>query len=281
MDNLTINIKGKLLDFSTPWVMGIVNITPDSFYADSRTFHADQIHRRVESLLENGADAIDLGGYSSRPGADDVTPEEEYCRLASALEIIRRHHPDTIVSIDTFRADVARRCVIDWDADIINDISGGDLDPEMWHTVAELKVPYILMHMRGTPDTMQQMCLYSDVTTDVIKDLAQKADKLHQLGVTDIILDPGFGFAKDTNQNFRLMAELRQFKRLGMPLLVGISHKSMIYKALGITPEEALNGTTVLHTVALFNGADILRVHEPREAKEAVKLIRLLNQNSL
>lgn len=280
MKNLSINIKGKLHYFHNPWVMGIVNVTPDSFYADSRTFDSQSIYNRIADLIEQGADAIDIGGYSSRPGAADVSAQEEYSRLASALEIIRKHFPDTIVSIDTFRADVARKCVSDWQADIINDISGGIADPEMWNTVAELKVPYILMHMRGTPKTMQSLCDYSDVTADVIKDLAAKIDKMRQLGIADIIIDPGFGFAKTLEQNYTLMSELQEFKRLDMPLLVGISHKSMIYKALDIKPENALNGTTVLNTIALSKGADILRVHDVKEAKEAVKITKLLNKNS-
>lgn len=280
MKNLSINIKGKLHYFHNPWVMGIVNVTPDSFYADSRTFDSQSIYNRIANLIEQGADAIDIGGYSSRPGAADVSAQEEYSRLASALEIIRKHFPDTIVSIDTFRADVARKCVSDWQADIINDISGGIADPEMWNTVAELKVPYILMHMRGTPKTMQSLCDYSDVTADVIKDLAAKIDKMRQLGIADIIIDPGFGFAKTLEQNYTLMSELQEFKRLNMPLLVGISHKSMIYKALDIKPENALNGTTVLNTIALAKGADILRVHDVKEAKEAVKITKLINENS-
>lgn len=280
MKNLSINIKGKLHYFHNPWVMGIVNVTPDSFYADSRTFDSQSIYNRIADLIEQGADAIDIGGYSSRPGAADVSAQEEYSRLASALEIIRKHFPDTIVSIDTFRADVARKCVLDWQADIINDISGGIADPEMWNTVAELKVPYILMHMRGTPKTMQSLCDYSDVTADIIKDLAAKIDKMRQLGIADIIIDPGFGFAKTLEQNYTLMSELQEFKRLDMPLLVGISHKSMIYKALDIKPENALNGTTVLNTIALAKGADILRVHDVKEAKEAVKITKLINENS-
>lgn len=280
MKNLSINIKGKLHYFHNPWVMGIVNVTPDSFYADSRTFDSQSIYNRIANLIEQGADAIDIGGYSSRQGAADVSAQEEYSRLASALEIIRKHFPDTIVSIDTFRADVARKCVSDWQADIINDISGGIADPEMWNTVAELKVPYILMHMRGTPKTMQSLCDYSDVTADVIKDLADKTDKMRQLGIADIIIDPGFGFAKTLEQNYTLMSELQEFKRLDMPLLVGISRKSMIYKALDIKPENALNGTTVLNTIALAKGADILRVHDVKEAKEAVKITKLINENS-
>lgn len=277
MSNVMINIKGKLHDFSHPWVMGIVNVTPDSFYSRSRTFSSDAVLGRVERMLEDGADAIDIGGYSSRPGADEVSAEEEYARLASGLEIIRKRYPDVIVSVDTFRASVARKCVAEWDIDIINDISGGDLDVDMWQTVADLKVPYILMHMRGRPETMQAQTEYVDVTAEVIKSLAFKVAKLHEIGVNDIILDPGFGFAKTIEQNYQLLGELQEFHRMGLPLLVGVSHKSMIYKALNVTPDEALNGTVVLNTIALMKGANILRVHEVREAKEAVKLVGLMN----
>lgn len=281
MDNLSINIKGTLHYFHSPWVMGIVNVTPDSFFAESRTTDIDSIRRRIDTIVEHGADAIDIGGYSSRPGADNISADEEYSRLAKGLEIIRKYHPQTIISVDTFRADVARKCICEWDIDIINDISGGDLDPMMWQTVAELKTPYILMHMKGTPDKMQQLCQYNDVTTEVIKDLAFKTDKLHSLGVTDIIIDPGFGFAKNIDQNYRLMAELNQFKKFNMPILVGISNKSMIYKILQTTPQHALNGTTVLNTIALLNGANILRVHDVKQAKETVKLVDTLKNNSL
>ena len=260
--------------------MGILNVTPDSFFAESRTIETDDIRRRVDDLISQGADIIDIGGYSSRPGAPEVSTDEEYSRLARGLEAIRKYHPDTLISVDTFRADVARRCVSDWEADIINDISGGNLDAEMWPTVAELQVPYILMHMRGTPSSMQSLCDYNDVTADVIRDLAFKIDAMHQLGIADIIVDPGFGFAKDINQNYQLMAELDQFKQLNAPLLVGISRKSMIYRPLDITPQTAINGTTVLNTFALLHGANILRVHDVKEAVEAVKIIDLIKQNT-
>jgi dihydropteroate synthase len=269
MNHLSINIKGSLHHFHKPWVMGILNVTPDSFFAESRTIESDDIRRRVDDLISQGADIIDIGGYSSRPGAPEVSTDEEYSRLARGLEAIRKYHPDTLISVDTFRADVARRCVSDWEADIINDISGGNLDAEMWPTVAELQVPYILMHMRGTPSSMQSLCDYNDVTADVIRDLAFKIDAMHQLGIADIIVDPGFGFAKDINQNYQLMAELDQFKQLNAPLLVGISRKSMIYRPLDITPQTAINGTTVLNTFALLHGANILRVHDVKEAVEA------------
>ena len=280
MNHLSINIKGALRHFHKPWVMGILNITPDSFFAESRTIETDDIRRRVDDLISQGTDIIDIGGYSSRPGAPEVSADEEYSRLARGLEAIRKYHPDTLISVDTFRADVARRCVSDWEADIINDISGGNLDAEMWPTVAELQVPYILMHMRGTPSSMQSLCDYNDVTADVIRDLAFKIDAMHQLGIADIIVDPGFGFAKDINQNYQLMAELDQFKQLNAPLLVGISRKSMIYRPLDITPQTAINGTTVLNTFALLHGANILRVHDVKEAVEAVKIIDLIKQNT-
>ncbi|MBO7165680.1 MAG: dihydropteroate synthase [Muribaculaceae bacterium] len=280
MNHLSINIKGSLHHFHKPWVMGILNVTPDSFFAESRTIETDDIRRRIDDLISQGADIIDIGGYSSRPGAPEVSADEEYSRLARGLEAIRKYHPDTLISVDTFRADVARRCVSDWEADIINDISGGNLDAEMWSTVAELQVPYILMHMRGTPSSMQSLCDYNDVTADVIRDLAFKIDAMHQLGIADIIVDPGFGFAKDINQNYQLMAELDQFKQLNAPLLVGISRKSMIYRPLDITPQTAINGTTVLNTFALLHGANILRVHDVKEAVEAVKIIDLIKQNT-
>lgn len=280
MNHLSINIKGSLHHFHKPWVMGILNVTPDSFFAESRTIETDDIRRRIDDLIFQGADIIDIGGYSSRPGAPEVSADEEYSRLARGLEAIRKYHPDTLISVDTFRADVARRCVSDWEADIINDISGGNLDAEMWPTVAELQVPYILMHMRGTPSSMQSLCDYNDVTADVIRDLAFKIDAMHQLGIADIIVDPGFGFAKDINQNYQLMAELDQFKQLNAPLLVGISRKSMIYRPLDITPQTAINGTTVLNTFALLHGANILRVHDVKEAVEAVKIIDLIKQNT-
>jgi dihydropteroate synthase len=273
----SVNLNGKLYDFDSPKIMGIINVTPDSFYADSRSFTTEVIKPRIDKLLSEGADMLDIGGYSTRPGAVDITPQEEFDRLARALEVIRRDYPDTIVSIDTFRAEVARRCIEGFHADIINDVAGGTLDPEIWDVVAEHKVPYILMHMRGTPNTMQTLTDYEDVTRDVILDLAQKVDQLHAKGVADIILDPGFGFAKTVEQNFQLMRELEEFKRMELPLLVGISHKTMIWKPLGITPAEALNGTTVLNTIALQKGADILRVHEVRPAVEARELVRMLN----
>ena len=277
---LTINIRGRLMDFSRPKVMGIINVTPDSFYSQSRTFSQDAIARRLDGMLAEGADIIDIGGYSTRPGADPVSPEEEYSRLALALETVRKRHPETVVSIDTFRAEVARRCVEDWQADIINDIGGGTLDPEMWPTVADLKVPYILMHMRGTPQTMQSMTDYEDVAADVISDLAHKAARLHALGVADGIIDPGYGFAKTIDQNYRLLAAIPEFRKMRMPVLVGISHKTMIWRPLGITPEESTLPTVALDAMALQLGADIVRVHEVLPAVQTVKMLGLLRRNS-
>lgn len=268
-----LNIKGTLMSLSTPVVMGILNVTPDSFYADSRKQTEAAIEERIQAILSEGAQIIDIGGYSSRPDAAEVSPEEEMERLAFALKILNAHYPEAIVSVDTFRAGVARRCVEEYGAAIINDISGGELDPEMFATVAELKVPYIMMHMRGTPQTMQQHTDYADMMEEIMLYFAAKVRELHLLGVSDVILDPGFGFSKTVSQNYQLMGHLKEFEVFGLPLLVGISRKSMIYKFLGGTPAESLNGTTVLNTYALLNGADILRVHDVKAAVEAVKLV--------
>lgn len=272
----SINVDGRLISFDTPKVMGIVNVTPDSFYAGSRVSESADISDRVRSMLADGADILDIGGYSSRPGADEVTPDEEYSRLARGLEAIRKVKEDTVVSVDTFRADVARRCVEEWNVGIINDIAGGDLDPEMWDTVADLNVPYVLMHMRGNPKTMGSLTDYKDVTAETLSALAEKTAQLRQKGVRDIVIDPGFGFAKTVEQNYQLLSDLKEFKIIGAPVLVGISRKTMIWKPLGITPDKAANGTTVLNTIALLNGADILRVHDVRNAVEAIKLISQL-----
>lgn len=274
-----INIKGELRSFNTPWVLGIVNVTPDSFYDGSRTPEHVSVRERIARIRMEGAQGVDIGGYSSRPGAADVSAEEEYRRVSVALECVSAEWPDAIVSVDTFRSEVARRCVEEWGIDIVNDISGGDMDADMFETVAQTGVAYILMHMRGTPVTMQSMCNYSDVTADVMTDLAFKASRLQQLGVKDIILDPGFGFAKTVEQNYELMAHLRELKTMGYPLLVGVSRKSMIYKPLGLTPAESLPGTTALNTFALLNGADILRVHDVAEAVQVVKVVGMLDNS--
>ena len=271
----TINVNGTLMDLSTPRVMGIVNVTPDSFFAGSRTQTEDAIARRVEQLMAEGADILDIGGYSSRPGAADVSPEEECERLRLGLGVIRRVSPGAVVSVDTFRADVARMCVEEYGAAIINDISGGEMDAEMFPTVARLGVPYVLMHMQGTPQHMQDAPHYDDVLRDVFLYFARKVQQLRDLGAKDIILDPGFGFGKTLEDNYTLLAHLDEFPSVfGLPVLVGVSRKSMITKVLGITPAEALNGTSVLNTLCLTKSASILRVHDVRPAVEAVRLVQ-------
>lgn len=271
---MTISINGNLKSFSPAWVMGIINATPDSFYSGSRTLTDEAISLRAQLMLRQGADCLDIGGYSSRPGADDISPEEEYARLAGALEPVRRVAPDAIISVDTFRASVARRCVEEWGVQIINDISGGTLDPAMFETVADLGVAYVLMHMRGNPATMTQLTDYSDVTAEVISWLAFRIAELRSLGVADVIVDPGFGFAKTVSQNFEMLQHLDDFRILDCPILAGVSRKSMIWRTLGCSPEESLNGTTVLNTLALQRGANILRVHDVAEARQCVSLVQ-------
>ena len=270
---LTLNLSGCLVSLEKPLAMGIVNVTPDSFFAGSRIDGAKALRERLDTLVREGAALADLGAYSSRPGAEEVSPEEERRRLRPALQILRDEYPDLPVSVDTFRSDVARMAVEEYGASMINDISGGGLDPAMYRTMAELQVPYILMHMKGDPQTMQQQASYSDVTLEVIDYFAQRVGQLLELGVHDIILDPGFGFSKTTAQNYELLAQLGSLgEAFTQPLLVGVSRKSMIYRPLGITPEEALNGTTFLHALALERGAKIFRVHDVRPAVEAVQL---------
>lgn len=265
----TIRISRGLLDLTRPAVMGIINATPDSFYSGSRIPDTEAAARCGE-MLRAGAAIIDVGGCSTRPGAPVPSAAEELERLAPVLSRIREQYPDAILSVDTFRASVAHECVVRWNADIINDISGGDLDPDMWDAVAELGVPYVLMHTRGTPDTMQSLAVYDDVAAEVLRDMAEKVDALHAKGVADVIVDPGFGFAKNVDQNYRLLASLGAFSSLGCPLLAGMSRKTMVWKELGITPEQSLPGTVALNTIALLNGADILRVHDVEEAVQAV-----------
>lgn len=272
---LTINAGGKLIDLSRPQVMGILNVTPDSFYDNSRCPDATTVAKRVTALISEGADMIDVGGYSSRPGCADVSVDEEKRRLAIGFEAIRRQCPEAIISVDTFRAEVARWSVEEWNVQIINDISGGEMDDKMFDTVARLNVPYVMMHMRGTPEVMMQdqYLHYEDVTADVLQYFAKKIDRLTHMGINDIIVDPGFGFSKTIDDNYRLMSHIDEFTQLGLPLLVGISRKSMIYKLLGTTPKESLNGTTALNVLALIGGANILRVHDVKEAVEAVKIV--------
>lgn len=274
----SINRKGELIEFSRPQVMGILNITPDSFYADSRATHEEEIASRIEQIISEGANIIDIGAYSSRPGAETIPADEEYRRLGLGIKILRSIDSHILVSVDTFRADVARKAIENLGADIINDISGGDLDEKMFETAAQLNVPYILMHMRGTPKNMASMTDYTNVTVEVIKSLAEKVNRLALLGVNDVIVDPGFGFSKTIEQNYELLKNLEIFHELDRPLLVGISRKSMIYKPLSSTPQEVLNGTTVLNTIALLAGASILRVHDVKEAVEAIKLVELTQQ---
>lgn len=277
--NKFIVSRGKIIDTSTPAVMAIINITPDSFYAGSRKQEEEEIVRSVRKALDDGAAIIDLGAYSTRPGADTVSPDEEMRRMRLALTAVRSAFPDTTVSIDTYRACVAEMAVGEFGADIINDISAGTLDEAMFPTMARLQVPYIMMHMRGTPQTMQQMTQYDDLIPDILRFFAERTERLRSAGFDrEIIIDPGFGFAKTTEQNFELLDNLSVFQCFKAPILVGISRKTMIWKTLGITPDEALNGTTALNCFALDRGADILRVHDVKEAVEAVRLFSALHK---
>lgn len=272
----TLNIRGRLMDLSTPRVMGILNVTPDSFYAGSRTPGAEAVAARVRQIRDEGADFIDIGAYSSRPGAADVPAAEEMERLRMGLGVIAREAPEMPVSVDTFRADVARMCVEEYGVSIINDIAGGQLDAAMFDTVARLGVPYVLMHMQGTPQTMQREPHYDDVVAEVFQTLARGAQRLHAMGAADVILDPGFGFGKTVAQNYDLLAHLDELVALGLPVLVGVSRKSMIWRLVGGGPEDAMNGTTAIHAIALMKGASILRVHDVKAATEAVKIVGAL-----
>lgn len=274
----TLNLRGKLYSLCEPKIMGILNVTPDSFYAESRTSNEEHIAARVQQLMDDGADMIDIGGYSSRSGADDVSPEEEMNRLRRGLRVVRRLYPEVPISVDTFRADVARMCVEEEGADIINDISGGMMDRQMFRTVARLGVPYILMHMQGTPETMQQAPHYDNLRREVMLYFAERIDRLCQMGAKDIIVDPGFGFGKTLEHNYELFHHLDDFNLFNLPLLVGISRKSMIYKLLDGTPQTSLNGTTVLNTIALMKGAHILRVHDVKEAVEAKRIVMKMKE---
>jgi dihydropteroate synthase len=271
-----INIKGKLLDLSVPKVMGILNITPDSFYSGSRFNTDNEIIKSAETMIEEGADILDVGGFSSRPGAYDVPVDEEKRRVFQAIGLLKKRFPSAIISVDTFRSEVARGAIEDYGADIINDISGGDSDKRMFSTVVDLNVPYILMHMRGTPRTMQENPVYDDVVSEIVKWIGERVVKLQSAGVKDIIIDPGFGFGKTIDQNYELLDRLEDLSIPGLPVLVGFSRKSMIWKLLEISPDEALNGTSVLNTIALLKGADILRVHDVKEAKETIRIVQKL-----
>lgn len=275
-----INVNGSLLDLSQPRVMGILNVTPDSFYAGSRTQTEAEIVRRVKQIVSEGAAIIDIGAYSSRPNADNVSAREEMERLRMGLKILFEIQPDAVVSVDTFRADVARMCVEEYGVAIINDIAAGEMDANMFHTVAALNVPYIMMHMQGTPQSMQQHPHYDNLLKEVFLYFARKVQQLRDLGVKDIILDPGFGFGKTMEHNYELLSHLEEFRIFELPLLVGVSRKSMIYRLLDITPQEALNGTTVLDTICLLKGADIIRVHDVKEAVETVRIVQAMRNNS-
>ena len=275
-----INVNGSLLDLSQPRVMGILNVTPDSFYAGSRTQTEAEIVRRVKQIVSEGAAIIDIGAYSSRPNADNVSAREEMERLRMGLKILFEIQPDAVVSVDTFRADVARMCVEEYGVAIINDIAAGEMDADMFHTVAALNVPYIMMHMQGTPQSMQQHPHYDNLLEEVLLYFARKVQQLRDLGVKDIILDPGFGFGKTIEHNYELLSHLEDFRIFELPLLVGVSRKSMIYRLLDITPQEALNGTTVLDTICLLKGTDILRVHDVKEAVETVRIVQAMRNNS-
>jgi dihydropteroate synthase len=278
--NKTLNFQGKLMDLSVPKVMGILNVTPDSFYEGSRFAEPTAIKKQVEKMIEEGADFIDVGGYSSRPGATDVSQEDELHRVVPVVQFIRKEFPSQIISIDTFRPEVAKQAV-QVGASMVNDISGGQLDNGMLKMVAELKVPYIAMHMRGTPQTMMQETSYENLIKDMTDYFHKKLEQLHLLGVKDVIIDPGFGFSKTADLNFQLLNHLDYLHILGKPMLIGLSRKSMIWRTLNTTPEAALNGSTALHVISLLKGASILRVHDVREAVETIKLVHKTLNSSL
>ena len=274
-----LNIKGRLFSLENPVVMAILNATPDSFVPSTRLADEDAVLRAAERALEDGAAILDIGGYSTRPGAPEVSPEEEWRRVKMASSAIQRTFPDAIMSVDTFRAGVARRAVEETGVAIINDISGGQLDPNMFETVADLQVPYILMHMRGTPATMQTLTDYDDLLSEMIDFFQSRLDTLSRMGVKDVILDPGFGFSKTVEQNYLLLSRMQELAVLQRPVLAGLSRKSMLYKVLGITQEESLNATTAVNMLALERGAKILRVHDTKAAMETVTIYNQLQQN--
>lgn len=273
---MTINCKGELIDLSFPKVMGILNVTPNSFFDGGKYKNENEILSQVERMLAAGATFIDIGAYSSKPNAELVSEEEELNRIVLVVNLVLKHFPDALISIDTFRSQVAKFC-IENGAAIINDISAGNLDDKMLETIGQLQVPYIMMHMKGTPQTMQTLCSYEDIVKEMLYYFSERVNKARSYGINDLIVDPGFGFAKTINQNYEVLQKLELFQMLELPLLVGFSRKSMIYKSLNSTVEEALNGTTILNTMALMKGAKILRVHDVKEAVECVKLFEKLN----
>lgn len=268
---MTINCKGRLIDLSISRVMGILNVTPNSFFDGGKYVNETELLTQVGKMLSDGATFIDIGAYSSKPSAEFVSEEEELARIVPVVQLILKHFPDALLSIDTFRSEVAKAC-IENGAAIINDISAGNLDEMMFEVVAKYKVPYIMMHMRGTPQTMQTMTNYTNILKEILFYFSEKVSKARSLGINDLIIDPGFGFAKTVDQNYEIMEKLELFQLLDVPVLVGVSRKSMIYKALNISSTEALNGTTVLNTIGLSKGAAILRVHDVKEAVECVQL---------
>ena len=274
--NKTLNVRGRLVDLSVPKVMGVINVTPDSFYGGSR---ADEktVLTKAESMLKDGAAFIDLGGYSSRLGADDISVDEELKRVLPAITAIHKNFPEAILAIDTFRSEVARLAV-EAGASLVNDISAGKLDPNMMSVVGQLGVPYLMMHMKGMPQTMNQLATYGNLIKEMVEYFHQQIAKAREAGIKDIIIDPGFGFAKTVEHNFEILRQLDCFKIFERPLLVGLSRKSMIWRTLGITPDQALNGTTTLNTLALMRGASILRVHDVKEAVECVRLVAELKE---
>jgi len=277
--NKTLNVRGRLIDLSEPKIMGILNVTPDSFYDGFKYTDETSIFKQVEKMVSEGADFIDVGGYSTRPGAEHISDEEELKRVLPAIKIISKNFPTVVISIDTFRASVAKRAV-EAGASIINDVSGGDLDPGMFETIASLQMPYVLMHMKGTPQTMMTEATYENLLKEILNYFHQKIFKLHSLGVKDIIVDPGFGFAKTAQQNFELLNKLDRLEILEKPIMVGLSRKSMIWRTLKTDPESAVNGTTALNSIALLKGASILRVHDVREANEVIQLTQQLHSSS-
>jgi len=272
---MTIKLKERLLDLSSPMIMGILNVTPDSFYDGGYYDNQKKVLDQVEKMINDGASIIDIGGYSSRPGADDISPEVELARVLPIVKLIKERFSKVLISIDTFRSEVAKQCVENG-ADIINDISGGSLDSKMFETVAKLNVPYIIMHMRGNPSNMMDKTDYENIIEEMENYFSKKIELAKSFGINDIIIDPGFGFAKTTKQNFDILKNLTSLKKLDKPLLVGVSRKSMIYKTLNLSPIDSLNGSTVLHTISLLKGANIIRVHDVKEANECIRLVNEL-----
>ena len=275
-----INVQGNLIDLSVPKVMGIINVTPDSFHKASRFRKDEEIIKAASRMIEDEADILDIGGFSSRPGAKNITPEEERKRVLGALRLVNREFPEAVLSIDTFRSEIAMEAVLECGAGIINDVSGGEADGQMFNVVGKLQVPYILMHMKGVSWKMERDPVYDDVVADILKWLGERIFRLQAMGVNDIIIDPGFGFGKTIRHNFEILNNLGDFSITGFPVLAGISRKSMIWKTLEITPGNALNGTTVMNTIALMNGADILRVHDVKEAVQAVRLLEEIKKQT-